>query len=227
VDLKVNDVAELLNISEDAIYELLSEGKIPAYKIGGEYRFDPLDIESWISQRKDPVTLERIRETLGKKLGSLTFSLFRAIYRGSVFEDIKGKDKKEIINEAVRRFSKDLDMDADVLTVLLTDREQLMSTAIGEGVAIPHTRDFLIDKPYDMVSLVYPQIPIEYGALDGKKVHSLFFLFARDNKNHLHLLAKIAHFCRAKESIEFLMQKPNKKELLNFVKQWETKINLS
>ena len=86
-----------------------------------------------------------------------------------------------------------LGLDAGVIGDLLLDREALQPTALSNGIAIPHTRDFLLNAHYDVVTIAFLKNPIDYGALDGKPVHTLFFLFATDDKKHLHLLAKIAH----------------------------------
>ena len=48
MDLKIKDVAELLSVSETTIRRWLIEGKIPAYKINHQYRFNRLEIEDWV-----------------------------------------------------------------------------------------------------------------------------------------------------------------------------------
>jgi PTS system nitrogen regulatory IIA component len=96
-----------------------------------------------------------------------------------------------------------------------------MSTSLGHGIAIPHARDFIFPKPFDVVSVVFLKSPIDYGALDGEKVKTLFFLFACDEKRHLNLLAKIAHLVKSDETRSFLSLKPQKADLLTYVKEWE------
>ena len=90
---------------------------------------------------------------------------------------------------------------------------------------MPHTRDFLLSGAHDVVAIVYPKKPVEYGALDGKEVHTLFFLFACQDKRHLNLLAKIAYFCHQSENLGTLQSKSEKKDLLNTIRQWESRIN--
>jgi PTS system nitrogen regulatory IIA component len=82
----------------------------------------------------------------------------------------------------------------------------------------------LLPKSYDVVSVVYLDKPIDYGALDGEKVKTLFFLFACEDKRHLHLLAKLAHLTRNEDSLNFIHQHPGKAHLLNYIKTWETKL---
>jgi PTS system nitrogen regulatory IIA component len=116
----------------------------------------------------------------------------------------------------------DLHLDAEVITELLLDREKLMPTALSNGVGVPHTRDFLLQESFDVVVVVFPKEPIEYGALDGQPIHTLFFLFACDDKRHLHLLAKLAHLSSRPENLFYLQTHPNKQELLDYIKNWET-----
>ena len=98
----------------------------------------------------------------------------------------------------------------------------MMPTSLGNGIGVPHTRDFLLQKHYDVIFLVFPKEPIEYGALDNQPVHSLFFLFACEDKNHLHLLSKIAYFSSLDTNRAFLKTKPKNEILLEYVKLWES-----
>src|SRR5690606_8578206 len=129
------------------------------------------------------------------------FSLYRALHKGGVYFDVPGSTKETLIRSSMQMLARDLHLDAEVLTELLLDRERLMSTGLSNGVAVPHTRDFLLQEPFDVVTVVFPEKPVEYDSLDGKPVHTLFFLFACDDKRHLHLLAKIAHLSSKEEHL--------------------------
>jgi nitrogen PTS system EIIA component len=233
MDLKIKDVAELLNVSETTIRRWLAEGIIPAYRLNHQFRFSRDEIQNWVMScrmnreneeeipEKISLNDEKAQTIIGHRMGTQAYSLFRALYKGSVLGEIAATNKNEVIGEAVQIIAKNLSMDGEVLTELLLDRERLMPTGLNHGVAVPHTRDFLLQKPFDVVTVVYPQEPIEYGSLDGQKVHTLFFLFASSDKSHLHLLAKLAHFTRQEKTLEFLKQKPEKNALLEYVKLWE------
>ena len=242
MDLKIKDVAELLSVSETTIRRWLNENKIPAYKLNHQYRFSTVEIENWVlsckmgkindeanpfmenKDKKINIKSEKASSIIGRKIGTQAFSLFRAVHKGGVINNIMGKTKEDVIKSSVKIIANSLSLDANVLTDLLLDREKLMPTALNHGIAAPHTRDFLIPKSHDIVSVVYLDKPIEFGALDGQKVHTLFFLFACDDKRHLHLLAKIAHLTRNKESLDFISQHPGKAHLLNYIKTWESKL---
>jgi len=242
MDLKIKDVAELLNVSETTIRRWLAEGKIPAYRLNHQFRFSRTEIENWVlscKMQKDDsfnpfleeqniinLKSEKAKNLLNKKIGTQAYSLYRAIYKGSVINNVAGDTKEEVIRESVNQIAKNISLDADVLADLLLDRENLMPTALNHGIAVPHTRDFLLPKTYDIVTVVYLNKAIDYGALDGQKVKTLFFLFACDDKRHLHLLAKIAHLTRSEQSLNFINQQPGKAHLLNYLKEWETKLSV-
>lgn len=226
MDLKLKDVCELLNVSETTIKRWISDGKIPYYKLHNQYRFSRSEIENWVLSCKQggDIDLFGDEEFSQETLGTHQFGLFRAIHRGGVYTGVEGSTKEELIRNSMNQIAKDLNLDADVITDLLLDRENLMPTALSNGIAVPHTRDFLLQEAYDVIAVVFPKEPIEYGALDNKPVHTLFFLFACDDKRHLNLLAKLAHLSSKLEHLEFLQSHPEKGTLLQFIKNWESKI---
>lgn len=221
MDLKIKEVSELLQLSEAKVRRLIHEGQIPAYRLNREYRFNRAEIEDWLMQKG----LKKKEEKVDFSLGNMQFSLFRAIYRGSVLT-MKGKTKEEILLNAITHVANRFNLDADGLFDLFMEREKLMSTALGHGIAVPHTRDFLLSTHYDVVLVVFPEEPIDYSALDNQKVHSLFFLFAAEDKNHLHLLSKVAYFTSNEEVRRFLTTKPEKEALLEYIKQWESTLSV-
>jgi nitrogen PTS system EIIA component len=236
MDLKIKDVADLLNVSETTIRRWLADGKIPAYRINHQYRFSRVEIEDWVMGHKigkvqgelpfvAKATEESSSDSKHKtKSGNKQFSLYRAIHKGDVIHHVPGNTKEEVIRTTMKKVAKDLNLDSDFLTDLLLDREKMQPTALNHGIGIPHTRDFLLDAYNDVVTIAFLDKPIPYGALDGKPVHTLFFLFACEDKRHLHLLAKIAHLCSLTATQEMLQCNPTKEQVLGYVKNWESGI---
>lgn len=238
MDLKIKDVAELLHISETTVRRLLNEGQIPSYKINGQYRISRTEIEDWLMRQKPELDNQREKKDTShlisdltlpaktsQKTGNMQFSLYRALYRGTVLSDVPFKSKEDVIRHTMKYMAEHFDLDADVLSDLFLEREKLMSTSLGHGIAVPHTRDFLLSTHFDVIVTVYPKTPINYDALDGQPVHTLFFLFAAEDKNHLHLLSKIAHLSANEKTRAFLATKPTKERLLEFVKHFENSLS--
>ena len=236
MDLKIKDVADLLNVSETTIRRWLVDGKIPAYRMSNQYRFSRIEIENWMMRCKlkpsdagFPFAEDQIyppaqeQQESSQRGGMQQFSLYRAIHKGGVLTQVAGETKEQLIRGAMKLVAPKLGLDADVLSELLLDREKLMPTALNHGIAVPHTRD-LLQGPFDQIVVVFPYEPIEYGALDGKPVHTLFFLFSSADKRHLHLLAKLAHLSSNQEALEFLQARPPRDKLLEYIRDWEAKL---
>lgn len=232
MDLKIKDVAELLSVSETTIRRWLLDGKIPAYKLNRQYRFSRIEIENWmmrqklqLGQNETPFLPTETGEEIIAQPGNQQLSLYRAISRGGVHE-VAGTTKEEVIKNACPSIAEKLRLDPDVIAELLLDREKLMPTAFNNGVAVPHARECLSKTPFDLVTVVFPEKPIEYGSLDEKPVDILFFLFATGDKIHLHLLAKLAHLSSNATVLSFLRTRPSKGELLDFIRTWEGNLNI-
>lgn len=229
MDLKIKDVSELLNVSETTIRRWLTDKKIPAYRINGQYRFNRAEIEDWVMQHKLESSLSPVQDKNEEPLqqgqgGIKQYSLFRAIHKGGILYNIPGNTKEEVIRASMKVIANRLNVDADVLSELLLERERLQSTGLGHGIGLPHTRDYLLNTHRDAVFIVFPEKQIQYEAIDHKPVHTLFFLFACDDKRHLHLLAKIAHLSSLEETIHLLQKRPNKDAVLDYLKNWEGSI---
>ena len=228
MDLKMRDVSKMLRVSMSTVRRWLAEGKIPAYKLGNQYRFSPMEIEAWVMQRKiNPEAKEEPQEEEfipPPPQGTNRYSLYRAIHKGSVWSDIQGITKEEVIGEAMKRLSKEVELDHELMTELLLDREKMMPTALNKGIAVPHTRDIMLQNQQDVVAVCFLKDPLPYGALDGEPVNTLFFLFAADDRRHLHLLAKIAHLANSDEARSLFKARPNKLKLLQYIKDWESQL---
>lgn len=236
MDLKIIDVAELLNVSETTVRRWLKDGKIPAYKLNHQYRFSRGEIEDWMMKCKlnlakdgfSPFEEKQIYPVIDEEpatsLGSQQFSLYRAMHKGGVIAGIEPKNKADLIKIVMQKTAPRLGLDADLMTELLLDREALMSTALNSGMAVPHPRDIVLEIPgSDTIITVFPKKPIDYGALDGQPVHVLFFLFSASDKTHLHLLSKLAHLGSQPSALQFLASQPTQETLLAYVKEWEVK----
>ena len=221
MDLRKQDVAELLSVSIQTINNLIQSGEIPFYTLESEHRFNRQEIENWMLKKKGALPFGESHEAASPWQ---QFGLYRAIHKGDVILDTNATDKDALIQETMERASGQISLDAESVSDLLLEREKLMPTSLSNGIAVPHTREFLLEGLFDAVFVVYPPEPINWGALDNNPVHTLFFLFACDDKRHLNLLAKIAHFASSEECLNFIQDRPPKNTLLNYIKNWEATI---
>ncbi len=108
----------------------------------------------------------------------------------------------------------------------LIQREKLGTTAIGEGVAIPHCKMKGIRNP--IVMLAISKKSVDFGSLDGKPSH-IFFLVVSSPDNpsmNLQILAAIAHLVRKSSSlVKKILKAKNISAILDIIREEEEKLN--
>lgn len=124
----------------------------------------------------------------------------------------------ESMQEALAAFVKTVDLPAELDREALLDallaREELASTAIGNGIAIPHVRQFGSESlQHDIVVVAYLFSPVDWKAPDGLLVHTLFLVLAADETRHLQILAEIAQFASDEGFVDFLKTMPAREAL--------------
>ena len=110
----------------------------------------------------------------------------------AIIADIKASDKKGVIDELAAAISTTTSASAKNIAMVLMEREQLGSTGIGGGIAIPHGK---LDTVTSIrVGFGLSKKGVEYDSLDNKPVHIFFLLLTPENSagGHLKVLAQIS-----------------------------------
>jgi PTS system nitrogen regulatory IIA component len=117
--------------------------------------------------------------------------------RGGKFRTIPGAGPGELLANLIDAINLPPPLDKAVLLNAVLEREALMSTAIGYGIALPHPRQPLItDSAGQFVTLAYTEQGLDWKALDGKPVHTVILIVSASAKMHLQTLSWINFFCR-------------------------------
>ncbi|MEN6381826.1 MAG: PTS sugar transporter subunit IIA [Rectinema sp.] len=151
--------------------------------------------------------------------------LAKIFEKGSVWYCVDPLSFKEAVRSLVSIVKLPNSIDRKVLFNALLSREEMMSTAIGNGIAIPHVRLFdSMSLQEDIVVVAYLFEPVDWVAPDGKPVHTLFFVLAADETRHLQILAEIAQLASDEDFVEFLRTMPAKEALIERIQQLEEKM---
>ncbi len=112
--------------------------------------------------------------------------------KSSIIANLNARDKKGVIDELALTISKTTKASAKEIAIVLMEREQLGSTGIGGGIAIPHGK--LGSVQSIIIGLGLSREGIEYESLDNKPVHIFFLLLTPENSTggHLRVLAQIS-----------------------------------
>ncbi len=110
--------------------------------------------------------------------------------------NMRAADKAGLLKELCFRAAEALELDPADVTGDIFKREELGSTGVGGGVAIPHTRIAKVQKPFGM--LVRLRKPLDFDAIDGQPVDIVFLLLLPQTQagEHLNVLAAVARKLR-------------------------------
>jgi nitrogen PTS system EIIA component len=212
MELSVRDSARLLNVSEKTIYRWVKQGKLPAYRVNEQYRFNRAELLEWATSERVNVSAEIFVEPHN---GVSPVGLSEALRSGGIHYRVGGSNKADVLRSAVELMPLPEKVDREFLLKVLVARESLGSTAIGDGIALPHVRNPVVmhvSRP--MVTLCFLESPVDFESLDGKPVHTLFTMLSPTVRAHLHMLACLSFALRQRDFAAVIGRQGSREEIL-------------
>ena len=157
--------------------------------------------------------------------GRAPLSMHAALLRGGLHDDLPGQTRAEVLAAVSALPGIPAGVDRRVLRDLLVSREELASTGIGRGVAVPHPRDPLVvhvDEP--VVLLCFLRQPVDFQAIDGLPVRVLFTVFSPSVRIHLRLLARLAWLLHDERLGQLLIRRAPASDILGRIATLEHEI---
>lgn len=194
--MTLKEVAQYLQLAEPAISRMARDGELAAQKIGNAWRFSRTAVDAWKAVK--PVLATGLPKPL-TLAGAMSADLMNLA--------LKGADKNAVLHELVGMvIERGNKRHAELFFQALKAREDLCSTCVNDGIAIPHARNALVglvDKPL----LAYGRhvAGIDFGAMDGQPVRHFFLLCAPNVREHLQLLSwlsRILHKAEFRKQLE-------------------------
>ncbi|MDR1277648.1 MAG: PTS sugar transporter subunit IIA [Treponema sp.] len=149
-------------------------------------------------------------------------SLAELINRGGVYTDIPGNSPREVLAGIVETVPLPAGIPRESLLKAVMEREALMSTGIGRGIALPHPRNpAMDDEKQQFVAIVFPVSPVNWNALDGEMVHTVMLIVSASAKQHLHILSKLNFLCQQENFYQLLQDKASREEIVQAVREAE------
>jgi len=193
--MTLEQVASYLQRDAREISKMATRGNIPGHKVGGQWRFARAEINHWLETQMPSYTNEELSVIEGPKpdgeheplistlLSEATIAVpLRAATRTSVL--------KELVNLAEQTWQV---YDPASILAAIKQREEMASTALGSGIAIPHPR-----RPIpgalgeDVMAYGRTASGIPFGDPQGGLTDIYFLVCCRDERTHLGVLARLS-----------------------------------
>lgn len=220
--LKVTAIAEALGVPEKTVLNWIKNQGLPAHKQNDRYQINRVDLLEWATIHGvsiPPQVFATSEENHDRP------SVSEALLLGGIHYALPGDSPESALKEVIARLKLPPSLDPDFLLQTLLAREALGSTALGNGIAIPHVRNPIVGQTLEpAISLCFLKNPIDFDAVDGKPVTTLFTLITPNVKVHLHLLAKLA-FLLHDQPFQALLHRPGSEaEILSAIRTLEDSI---
>jgi len=181
--LTLEEVAKYLRVSERTVYDCAQKGEIPAGKIRTAWRFKKSEIDRWVNEK---LTSGNLNPQINKVHAESILSLHRILF-------INYPCKKDALLALAENLAASPQIkNRQELTTEILKREDLMSTAIGCGIAIPHVRLSSITDLVVSVGISRTDIT-DFYPLDNEPVRLVFMIAAAYNQ-HAYYLQTLSWF---------------------------------
>lgn len=176
--LTIEEVAKYLRVSERTVYDWAQKGEIPSGKIGTVWRFKKAEIEKWVNERLSSSSRPAATD-ISVQVKSI-LSPERIVF-------MNHQTKRDtLVRLAANLATAPQIKDARELETEIIKREELMSTSIGRGLAIPHVRLSSVTDLVVSVGISKCDI-IDFQPIDDIPVRLLFMIAAAYNQHSYYL----------------------------------------
>jgi nitrogen PTS system EIIA component len=134
--------------------------------------------------------------------------------------DSPANTRADAFTAAGELFAKHAGIDSNAVVGFLNDREELGSTALGAGVAIPHGRVKGLKQP--IAAFIKLRNPIDFAAPDGEPVSILIFLLVPEKatQQHLEILSSIAQLLSDADTRQLLSSSTEPQKVCELLQHW-------
>ena len=215
--LNLDGVANYLHLTPADIEQRVKNREIPFEMRGARVVFRKSEIDAWASQRILGLPGQRLADYHQKstrharKILPQAAILPEMLRSGAIASAMTSKTKASVLRDLVALAEKTGNLcDPKALLASLEAREELCSTAVPGGFALPHPRSH---EPYLFVTSFMvvgrPVQEIHFGAPDGQPTHLFFLICCQNDQLHLHTLARLCLIAQKTKLLDQLRDAPD------------------
>jgi PTS system nitrogen regulatory IIA component len=213
MQLTIREAASYLGVNEATMTRWIEQRGLPAHRASERWYVNPVELWEWAVEQRIPASRSLLDQARGKD--TEVAPLTELLREGGIFHDVPGTNKAEVLRALVDLLPLPPEQDRGSLLDILEAREALGSTGIGHGIAIPHVRNPIVlhvERPF--VTLALLRNPVEFGAVDGNPVDTLFTVVTPSVTAHLGILARLGFVLHDQELRGLLRARAQPQDIL-------------
>ena len=218
--LNVSEAANLLQVSERTIRRWIDILGLPCTEGSKGPEFQRTELIDWA----DAHSFHLAKEVPGEK-DAAPPSIHQALSQGGIRYGVPGTTVEECLEQVSQLLVLPDPIDRVFFHHVLLAREDLASTGIGEGIAIPHVRaPLVLHVETPILGLFFLETPVNWAAIDHQPVDTLFALVSPGVRRHLGLLSRISFAVRDSSFRALLKNRASSEELFTAAKALDEKL---
>ncbi len=208
--MTIKQLASYLSINERTVLKLVQDGTLPGVKVGNQWRFRKAMIDTWLDDQALGITPQHVEVTAPDNPRRM-LSLSMCFEQSHILPEFRENTKMSVIAELAAHAQRaNLVRDETWFVGALVQRENIMPSAIGNGVAFLHTlrrNPGQIVKPF--MVLGRSRIGVDFDALDERPTHLFFVLGLKFDELHLPWLSKLSQMLAQPNVVQSLIDSPD------------------
>jgi nitrogen PTS system EIIA component len=195
--MSVEQLAVFLQRDARELHKLASRGSLPAHKVSGEYRFHPAEIHHWLETQMHGYTEEELSNLEQGAVGQgphLEPLLTPMLSVAAIAVPLQATTKASVLNQLVKVAEQSWQVyDPAAILEAIKLREEMGTTALPSGVAVPHPRRPMPKALGEsIIAFGRTLSPVPFGAPGGGLTDLFFLVCCRDVNTHLQTLARLS-----------------------------------
>jgi PTS system nitrogen regulatory IIA component len=217
--MTLSEVAAYLKLAEKTVLRMAHKGEIPCAKIASQWRFLKPMIDNWLLSKMKCFNRENELGSILIEEDRAFIPVTRLLHQAFVVCGLKSGSKKDVLKQLIQPLleARIISEGEGYLNKLLA-REQLLSTALGKGIAIPHIRNPKENPPgITLIVVGICKEGTDFGSLDDKATN-LFFLLCTDSvKLHLRILVQLNRIINDDALVQKLLKVPDEQSVVELI----------
>jgi PTS system nitrogen regulatory IIA component len=213
------EIAKYLKVSEKTILRMVKKGELPGSKVSNQWCFQRVAIEQWLTAKMESAPEDNLVSVI--RTTPKIIPLAQLVSQDRIIMDVKAGDKESIIRQLTKPLEQaNLLENPEEFIASLLAREEMGSTAIGYGVAIPHVHEQENSGvKQTCVVLGICHNGVDFDAMDGEPTYIFMLLCGNSITVHIRLLAKTMLMLRNPGTVEALRSCTTKSQVAEILRK--------